>query len=233
MCGRYAVTTTPEGLKHLFGVTNDLVNYPARYNVAPTTRNPVVRLNPDTGARSMDLLRWGLVPHWAKDMSAGAKAINARSETLAEKPTFRSALKKRRCIVPADAFYEWKKTSPTQKQPYAISLDDGQPMAFAGLWEGWREPATGDWVHTYTIITTTPNALMEPIHDRMPVILPAKSWSTWLGEQPATEPELLALLTPYPANGMRLWPVNGRVGKVGNDDAGLLDPIELGVGVAI
>jgi putative SOS response-associated peptidase YedK len=194
------------------------------YNGAPTDTLPVVRLDRE-GRRSLDLLRWGLVPYWAKDIKIGARCINAMAETVATKPAFRDAFARgQRCIVPVDAFYEWKKTG-AGKQPYAIVGTDGLPLALAGLWERWK--AAGDTVQTSTIITTAPNELCAAIHYRMPAVLPREAWPIWLGEREASADELLALLRPYSAKLMRAYPVGMRVGNVRNNDAALLDPAVL------
>ena len=166
-----------------------------------------------------------LIDRWAKDIKIGARCINAMAETVAIKPAFRDAFARgQRCIVPVDGFYEWKKTG-TGKQPYAIVGADGLPLALAGLWERWRDRAAGDTTQTFTIITTAPNELCAPIHDRMPVVLPREVWATWLGEHGAEPDDLLALLRPYPAELMRAYPVGVRVGNVRNNDAALLDEI--------
>jgi len=170
MCGR-VVQKTPLGeIRVLFETVNPIPNTAPTYNGAPTDNLPVVHLDRD-GRRSLDLLRWGLIPYWAKDKAIGPRCINAMAETVATKPAFRDAFAHRRCLVPADFFYEWKKTA-AGKQPYAIGLADGTPMAFAGLWERWKDPAACDVLHTFTIITGSPNELCAPIHNRMPVILP-------------------------------------------------------------
>jgi len=225
MCGRYAITLPPEAMRQLFGAGNERINFGPRYNAAPTQQLPVIRYNPTASIRSLDLLRWGLVHRRAKDLSGGAKAINARAEGVATKWPFDDAFAKRRCLVPATAFYEWKKAE--NKQPYAIGLADGGTMAFAGVWEAWRAPAPlgqaeGEIIRTFSIITTRPNELMAPIHDRMPVILPPAAWPIWLGETPAEADQLGALLVPYPAGAMRAWRVGREVGSVKNDRQELL-----------
>ncbi|TWB45821.1 SOS response-associated peptidase [Nitrospirillum pindoramense] len=229
MCGRYSITSAPEAIRRLFATTNDLINFAPRYNFPPTAQGPVVRRHPDTGKRTLDLLRWGLVPVWAKDMSGAAKCINARGETVATLASFRSAFKKRRCLVPADSYFEWKALPDKSKQPYAIGYEEGaDPMAFAGLWEGWKDPASGEggeWIHTFSIITTEANPLTAPVHNRMPVILAPDHWPAWLGEVEASVEELQALLKPAPVEGMRVWPVDKRVGNVRNDDIELLKSI--------
>jgi putative SOS response-associated peptidase YedK len=171
------------------------------------------------GDRVIQLLRWGLVPFWAKDPSIGSQMINARAETLAEKPAFRNALKKRRCLVLADGFYEWKK-APTGKIPMRITLASGEPFAFAGLWENWDTP-DGDVLRTFTIVTTTPNALLEPIHNRMPVILRPEHEPLWM-DNAADPAAWLDVLRPYPAELMTAYPVSKRVNFVGNDDPEVL-----------
>jgi putative SOS response-associated peptidase YedK len=191
------------------------------WNAAPQSFQPVVRLHPETGQREVPLLRWGLVPSWAKDAHIGLSAFNARAEETATKPAFRTALKKRRCLVPADAFYEWQRADAKTKQPFAIALRSGQPCAFAGLWESWQPPE-GAPLETFTILTTPPNALMEPIHNRMPVIVAPQEYDRWL--DPSAPPPL-DLLRPYPAEEMRAWPVGNEVGNVRNNAPELLDEV--------
>jgi putative SOS response-associated peptidase YedK len=226
MCGRF-VQKTPLGEIHvLFEATGPVPNGPPRYNVAPTDSIAVVRFNPQTGLRALDMLRWGLVPLWAKDPSFGPKCINARSETIATNNIFRDAFERRRCLVPADGFYEWQKSAvkkPRAKtQPFAIMPLEGSLFAFAGLWERWRNPVDGTILRSFTIVTGKPNALCAPIHDRMPVILPREVWPVWLGEVKAAPADLLNLLMPYPAGRMRVYPIGPRVGNVRNDDPDLL-----------
>jgi putative SOS response-associated peptidase YedK len=198
---------------------------PARYNLAPTQDALVLRRNPETGERSLDPIRWGLIPHWAKDPAIGNKLINARAESIPAKPSFRDAFRRRRCLVPADGFYEWRKdTKP--KQPYLIHMKDGEPFAFAGLWENWRDPATETWVRTFTIITTDANEVAAPIHNRMPAILAPGDYGRWLGEEPADEAALTQLLRPYPADLMEAFPVSLAVNRVTNDTPDLFAPLE-------
>src|SRR3954462_8268 len=226
MCGR-TVQRTPLGeIRVLFETVNPIPNAAPNYNAAPTDTLPIVRLDRD-GRRSLDLLRWGLIPGWAKDAKLGARCINAMAETGATKPAFRDAFNRgQRCIVPVDGVYEWQKQAGG-KQPYAIVGADGKPLALAGLWERWKEPESGQAVQTFTIITGPPNELVSPIHNRMPVILPPSHWRAWLGEEPAPAEELQALLQPYPADLMRAYPVNVRVGNVRNNDAALIEPVAL------
>jgi len=195
------------------------------YNVAPQSVQPVVRLSRDSGEREIALLRWGLVPFWAKDAAIGYSTINARAEEAAAKPAFREAVRRRRCLVPADAFYEWQRLGARTRQPYAIGLRTGEPYAMAGLWERWQ-PREGAPLETFTILTTDPNELLIPIHNRMPVILEPRDYPRWLDSgDPARPP--VDLLRPFPAEKMLAWPVSARVGNVRNDDPRLLDRIEL------
>jgi putative SOS response-associated peptidase YedK len=180
----------------------------------------VVRLSPETGEREIVMMRWGLVPFWARDARDGVKRINARAESIVTTASFREAIKKRRCLVPADAFYEWQKISAKSKQAFAIGMLDGSQYGFAGLWESWKEE-DGTLLETFTIITTDPNEVMESLHDRMPVIIEPKDYDHWL--QPAEAEALpLDLLRPFPAEKMRAWKANSRVGNVRNDEEALL-----------
>ena len=229
MCGRFARRSTQQVLADWFGVKleDDAEEAPAfapTFNAAPQSVQPVVRVNRDTGGREFALLRWGLVPAWAKDQKCGFTMINARAEEAAEKPAFREALKKRRCLVPADAFYEWQRLSAQRRAPYAFALGSGEPYALAGLWERWR-PKDGPPLETFTILTTDPNELMEPVHDRMPVILEPRDYARWL-EAEAAEGPPLELLRPLPAGKMKKWRVSERVGNVRNNDAALLEEAE-------
>jgi putative SOS response-associated peptidase YedK len=225
MCGRYLNKLPVEEIARLFGTRGALPNYPARYNIAPTDPVLAVRFNAKTGERSLDVLRWGLIPHWAKDKSNAAKCINARAESLATTPSFRDAFQRRRCLIPASGFYEWQKAGGA-RTPYAIVPAAAPLFAFAGLWENWRDRAEGaEWVRSCAIVTGPPNDRVAALHDRMPVILEAASWARWLGEAAATPGELKALLTPLPSAAMRIYPVASRVNSVRNDDAGLIEPL--------
>lgn len=221
MCGRFSIFADPERLAERFDASLPEEGLRPRYNAAPTQNLPVI-LNEDADARRIELLRWGLVPFWAEDPSIGSRMINARGETLAEKPSFRTALKKRRCLVLADGFYEWQKTADG-KIPMRITLKSGEPFALAGLWETWKEP-TGDLLRTFTIITTTPNELLEPIHNRMPVILPREHEAIWL-DNAADQGIWLDMLRPYSADLMTVHPVSKRVNFVGNDDPEIVQPV--------
>ena len=218
MCGRYASFLPAEALRGLFHTVNATPNWQPTWNMAPTRDAPVVRLHPETRERHLDLLRWGLVPHWAKDPKSVRQPINARAETVASAPMFRDAMARRHCIVPADVFYEWQATGQG-KRPFAIARADGAPMAFAGLWEGWRG-ADGSVIRSFTIITTSANPTLQPIHERMPVILELADWGLWLGE---AEGDAGALLHSSAAE-FRVWHIGTAVNNVRNDSASLLEP---------
>ena len=218
MCGRFALKSPPAKLVERFGL-DECADFAPHYNIPPGTDIPVIRQSPE-GKRVLHLLRWGLVPHWAKDPSIGNKLSNARGESVAEKPSFRDAFRRRRCLIPADGFYEWK-TEGKVKQPYFISLKSGEPLAMGGLWESWRRP-DGELLRTACIITTGPNDVMRPIHDRMPVILRAEDWQAWL-EAPVED--IQPLVCPYEADAMQAWPVDRRVSRTVDDDAGLIESV--------
>jgi putative SOS response-associated peptidase YedK len=227
MCGRYSITSPTEAIQRVFGFV-ERPNLQPRYNVAPTQDVPIVRRaaadGGDDGARHLAVVRWGLVPFWAKDLSIGARMINARAESVAEKPAFREAFRCRRCLVVADGFYEWQKAGGA-KQPYRITLADESPFGFAGLWESWRDKASGETVETCTIITTTANAALASIHERMPVILAPRDHEAWLATEPEEAATLADLLQPYPGEGVRAYPVSTRVNAVRNDDEACIAPL--------
>jgi putative SOS response-associated peptidase YedK len=230
MCGRAKLETDVSQIKIAFRIPPEYPtpNFPPSWNVAPTDNLPIVRHNPKTGSRSLDLMRWGLVPYWAKDIKIGFSSINAMAETIDTKPAFRDAFTRRRCLVPIDAFYEWQKLDDGKtKQPYAIALADGSLMALAGLWENWKSPS-GEWIRSFSIATTMPNELCARLHNRMPVILARASWPLWLGEESADPDRLKALLVPY-AGEMIAWPVSQRVGNVKNNDPSLIEPVTIAV----
>jgi putative SOS response-associated peptidase YedK len=242
MCGRFARRSTQEVLADWFGVPiEEMPWFEPTYNAAPQSNQPVVRLNRDSGSREFALMKWGLVPFWAKDAKVGYTTINARAEEAPTKPAYREAFRKRRCLIPADAFYEWQKIDAKTRHPFAFALKSGKPYAFAGLWERWR-PKDGAPLETFTIVTTDPNELVEPMHDRMPAILEPHEYDRWLNTDPentdpakninagdATRPPV-DLLRPYPAEKMVAWRVADRVGSVRNDDAQLLDRVEAPLG---
>jgi putative SOS response-associated peptidase YedK len=225
MCGRARLSSDVSEIKIRFAIppARPTPNIAPSWNVAPTDPLPVVRYDAKGRERSLDIMRWGLVPYWAKDIKVGFANINAKAEGIENRPAFREAFRQRRCLVPVDNFYEWKKTA-TGKQPYAIALADRKLMALAGLWESWRSPA-GERVRSFAIVTTRPNELCAALHDRMPVILAPPDWPAWLGEAPADPARLKALLAPYPADDMTAWLVSQRVGNVKNNDPSLIEPI--------
>jgi putative SOS response-associated peptidase YedK len=223
MCGRFTQQRPSAELAALFAA-EDLAETPGeRYNLAPQQLGLVVVEREDLH-RAIVPYRWGLVPSWAKDTKIGNRLINARAETVATTPAFRASFAKRRCIVPADGFYEWERMTPEIRQPNLIRRLDGAPMAFAGLWSIWRDPTQPDAepVRTFTIVTTSANATLEPIHDRMPVILPASAWATWLAPTPAEPGELLALLQPAPGDLLERFPVSKRVNNARNEGPDLV-----------
>jgi putative SOS response-associated peptidase YedK len=221
MCGRFSLGSTIR-----VGQLFDLPNWPEtppRYNIAPSQEVPAVIQNRETGAREFRPFRRGLLPSWVKDPSTGTRMLNARSETVATKPTFRKPLRERRCLILADGFYEWKREG-TRKQPYYIRLQNGEPFAFAGLWDRWQ-PSKGDPLETCTILTTTPNEVVQRIHDRMPVILPASAYGLWLDPAVRDAEPLQELLTPYPAAEMIAYPVSTRVNSPTNDTSECIAPL--------
>lgn len=199
-------------------------NLEPSYNIAPQSFQPIVRIGPETGERELILMRWVLVPFWSKDGTAAFITINAKAETVATSPTYREPWKHRCCLVPADLFYEWKKLDEKTRQPYAIVMKDDGVFAFAGLWDTWKEVASGQELMTYTILTTDPNELTESIHNRMPVIVPPRDYGRWLAPGDAA---LLPvdLLRPYPAKEMNAWKVSRDVGNTRNNSPGLVVPV--------
>lgn len=222
MCGRFTQTATPEVIAELFHVDNPPLFKP-NFNIAPSQRIAVVRLKPESDKRECVLLRWGLIPSWAKDAKIGNQCINAKAETVAEKPAFRSAFKKRRCLVIADGFYEWQRHGD-RKQPTWIGRKDKRPFAFAGLWEHWQ-PQEGDVVESCTIITTEPNDLMVPIHNRMPVILSPASYDQWLDLTVQQAEPLKALLRACPSEELQAYPVSALVNSPRNNVPQCLEPV--------
>lgn len=219
MCGRFTLMIDAEELQAEFGLQETPPNHVPRYNIAPSQPIAVIKEWP---ARSMDWMRWGLVPSWAKDPSIGSKMINARSETVQEKPSFRNAFNRRRCLIPADGFYEWKKASGKgPSTPYFFYASDHKPFAFAGLWEVWQSPDGGE-LHTCTILTTAANSLVAPVHDRMPVILAGEALSKWLS--PTTPNVWLDLLKPFPAERMAAHTVSSMVNSPFQDRPELIIP---------
>jgi putative SOS response-associated peptidase YedK len=223
MCGRYRLSRRKQIVEEYFDAHGD-EDWSPRYNIAPTQPVPVIRQHPHEPRRVFSLMRWGLIPNWAKDMSGSAGMINARSETATMKPAFRDPMRFRRCLVPADGFYEWRKTG-TSKQPYCFDVKDGQLFAFAGLWDGWRD-RSGQWIRSCSILTTTPNALTSPVHDRMPVILARDAYDLWLDPDMTNVDLLSDLLKRFDARLMRSFAVSSRLNQVANDDEACSLPIE-------
>ncbi len=225
MCGRYARRSDKQRIAEHFAVHGaSLPDFGPSWNVAPQTFQPVIRLNRDTGEREIVMMRWGLVPYWAKDPGIGLRTINAKAESIITAPAFREAFKYRRCLIPADAFYEWQKLTGKMKQPFAIAMKDGQPYAMAGLWERWKDRKAGIELLTFTVITTDPNELVEPMHNRMPVIIPANEYDRWLRADPVRPP--VDLLRPFDADKMTAWKVGKEVGNARNDRPDLIEPIQ-------
>jgi putative SOS response-associated peptidase YedK len=224
MCGRFTLTVDPADLQDAFPQFTFPEKYAPRYNISPT--QPILAI-PNDGKNSADFFVWGLIPSWAKDLSIGSKLINARSETLAEKPSFRGGFKYHRCLILADGFYEWKSEPGTKiKVPYFFRLKSGKPFAFAGLWDNWQSP-DGGAVKSATIITTAPNSLMAPIHNRMPVIVSPDAYTQWLDPAARTADSLQHLLVSHPADEMTAHPVSTLVNSPANDRAECVAPVDV------
>jgi putative SOS response-associated peptidase YedK len=221
MCGRYASFLPAEFIAQLFATVNPLPNLGPTWNMAPTMDAPVIWRH-SRGERHLDVLKWGLVPYFTKDPKKARKPINARSETISKSGMFREAFVKRRCLVPAPVYYEWR-DDPDGKTPFAVARVDGDPVAFGGIWEKWRSPE-GERLHTFATITTDANNLLAAIQDRMPVIIERDDWPLWLGE---TEGDVRALLRPAAEDTLRFWPIGKAVGRVKNDGPELLEPVTL------
>jgi putative SOS response-associated peptidase YedK len=223
MCGRYVITSSPAAIRALFGYPEQ-PNFPPRYNVAPTQPIPVVRLH--EGKRQFVLMRWGLIPAWVKDPKAFSLIINARSDTVIDKPAFRNAMRRRRCLIPADGFYEWKEIGG-RKQAYFVRLIQSGPFAFAGLWETWTGP-NGEEMDTTAIVTTNANRTLAALHDRMPVILPPEAFDLWLDTAKVDGQTAAALLVPARDDLVEAYEVSPAVNRVANDDARLVEPLPPG-----
>lgn len=221
MCGRYALYG-PEALWQAYFGIGDWPEFADNYNIAPSLDVPVIRCSP-AGEHVAGRLRWGLVPNWSRDPAIGAKLNNARGESLREKPSFRDAFERRRCLVPASGFYEWR-TEGRLKQPYYIHHRSDEPLAMAGLWESWKTPE-GGLLRSFCVITTGPNAVMQPIHDRMPVLIGRQDWARWLDPK-ARADQVAELVAPCAAGLIEAWPVDRRVGRATSEGAGLIAPIE-------
>lgn len=220
MCGRFVLTTTADHIQQHFGV-DDVPALPPRYNIAPTQEVLVIRQS-SGGVRSAGLLRWGLVPHWAKEAAGGNTLINARCETVHDKPSFRNAIRYHRCLIPASGFIEWQRLNGG-KQPWLIQRRDGQPLAFAGLWDSWQ--GYDGVLETCCILTTTANTLMRPIHDRMPVILCASEYDQWLDRTTTDPARLSALYAPYPADLLQATPISTAINNPRHDSPDCLEPL--------
>jgi putative SOS response-associated peptidase YedK len=221
MCGRYRLSRRKQIVEEYFEAVSDEPDWAPRYNIAPTQPVPVIRQHPKEPVRQLSLFRWGLISSWAKDMSGAAMMINARSETASTKPAFRDALNSRRCLIPADGFYEWVRVGKT-KQPYCFEVNDGKLFAFAGIWDRWKD-LSGNWIKTVSILTTTPNAVTSAVHDRMPVILDPDCYDLWLDPGMHDVRVVSDMLKPYDARLMRCYPVSNRVNHVANDDEKMLN----------
>jgi putative SOS response-associated peptidase YedK len=225
MCGRYRLSRRKQLVEEYFDTESDEPEWTPRYNIAPSQPVPVIRQNPKEPRRALSLMRWGLIPSWAKDASVAARMINARSETAGMKPAFRDPLTNRRCLIPADGFYEWSRTGKV-KQPYCFEVNDGELFAFAGIWDRWKDPS-GSWVKTCSILTTTPNAVTSAIHDRMPVILDPACYDPWLDPGLRDLSVVSDMLKPYDSQVMRCYPISTRINHVANDDEECSAPVEL------
>ncbi len=223
MCGRYTLATPTEALAKLFQLQTALPSLRPRYNIAPTQPVAVVRRSTE-GEREMVIMHWGLIPSWAKEPDIGNRLINARSETVSEKPSFRSAFKRRRCLVPTDGFYEWQRLNK-RKQPHYVRMGDGEPFAFAGLWEHW-EGQDETVIESCTILTTEANAFVRPIHNRMPVIVEPGDYDLWLETEPDRTGALARLMRPYSGDRLTAFPISTWVNNPKNDDARCVEPIE-------
>jgi putative SOS response-associated peptidase YedK len=225
MCGRFTLTELdPDLVAETFALPG-VPDLPPRYNIAPTQPVATVIYDADGGRNELVVMRWGLIPSWAKDPTIGSRLINARGETVHEKPSFRSAFKRRRCLIVADGFYEWQQQASGPKVPMYITLRDHRPFGFAGLWERWTEPESGEVLTTCTIVTTTPNDLMAPIHNRMPVILPRDAYAAWLDPAQEGGEQVRRLLRPYPAEQMIAYPVSRKVNSPANDSPDLIERV--------
>jgi len=224
MCGRYRLSRRKQIIEEYFDSAPWEEDWNPRFNIAPTQPVPVIRQHPKEPVREIAPMRWGLIPSWARDASVAASMINARSETASTKPAFRDALKLRRCLIPADGFYEWVRTGKS-KQPFCFEVNEGELFAFAGIWDRWKAPS--GWIKSCSILTTTPNAVTSAIHDRMPVILDRDSYDLWLDPGMQNVASISELLKPYDAGLMRSYPISSRINHVVNDDEECSRPVEI------
>jgi putative SOS response-associated peptidase YedK len=217
MCGRYLITSAPEAMRQLFQYP-ELPNFPPRYNVAPTQPIPIVRLH--EGRRQFALVRWGLIPSWVKDPKTFSLVLQARSDSVLDKPSFKNAMKRRRCLIPADGFYEWNEDT---RRPYVVRPKHGGPVAFAGLWECWIGP-NGEELETAAVITTDANKTLHPIHHRMPAVIPPEAFDLWLDCRNVDANTAAALLGPAPEDLFEAYEISTAVNRVTNDHPGVLEP---------
>ncbi len=225
MCGRFTQQRPTAELAEMFDAEPLVEASEPRFNVAPS-QGIVAIVRPPEDRRLLTTLRWGLIPSWAEDPKVGYKMINARAESVFTSPAFRTSIRKKRCLIPADSFYEWRRQAEGPKQPYLIHRPDGQPLALAGIWSTWKEPESGEWLRSCAIVTTTPNELMASIHDRMPVILPESAWDRWLDPELDDIAELRELLVPFVADELEAYPVSLMVNNTRNEGADLTAPIK-------
>ncbi|BBD08286.1 SOS response-associated peptidase [Desulfovibrio ferrophilus] len=222
MCGRFGLDTPKKHLAEQFDLTKE-PSYAPRYNIAPTQMIGAILAHPESGSPAFRMLKWGLVPSWAKDTNVGTRLINARAETVDQKPSFRTAFRQRRCLIPASHFFEWQRLPDGTTQPHCIRLKDDTTMGFAGIWEHWSTPESNGSpptsIFSCSILTTTANELMAPIHGRMPVIIPVESYSIWLKGDAV---QVLPLLEPCPAESLEAWPIPHRVNSAKNDDHSIM-----------
>ncbi len=225
MCNRYRLTHSKQYLAERFQASVDESEERPRYNIAPTQQVVTIRKEEGKKTRKFTTMRWGLIPSWAKDMSIGTQTLNARSETVATKPAFREPIRTKRCLIPADGFYEWRKMG-SLKQPYCFEVGEGEVFALAGLWDQWTSPE-GRIVESCTILTTSPNSLVEDMHDRMPVIVPPDKYEVWLDPDGTDFEAIRDILKPYDANLMRRYPVSRKLNNSRIDDAESASPVTL------
>jgi putative SOS response-associated peptidase YedK len=225
MCGRYRLSRRKQLVEEYFDALPAEEDWKPRYNIAPTQPVPVIRQNPKEPRRELSLMRWGLIPSWSKDISAAGVLINARSETAAAKPAFRDPLTGRRCLIPADGYYEWQRNGKTS-QPYCFEVNNGELFAFAGIWDRWKDPS-GQWIKSCSILTTTPNAVTSTVHDRMPVILDQADYDLWLDPGMTNIHVISETLKPYDARRMRCYPISSRINHVANDDEECAAPAQV------
>lgn len=225
MCGRYRLSRRKQIIGEYFDASDWQDDWSARFNIAPMQPAPVIRQHPKEPVRQISTMRWGLIPNWARDASIASGTINAKSETVANKPAFRDSLRLRRCLIPADGFYEWKRTAGS-KQPFCFEVNYGELFAFAGIWDSWNNPDR-QWIKTFSILTTTPNAVTAAVYDRMPVILDPGSYDLWLDPRMQNVAAISELLKPHEARLMWCYPVSSRLNHVTNDDADCSRRVEL------